>query len=236
MAAYINFIMKMTMHTCFNNNYLYPLLVCIDIGNLYTCSAFLTNTIMIVIIFSVPLLVTRALVVLHNIGVRPSEVILTSNLNDGNIAYNDETVIFTCIIQGYGTILTWTSNEYIGQGHVLEFASVDSPGRTATGSVNPTTTATLIRATTNPDTGVTVIVSDLRITASVQYHVSCRINSHGRANTTTFQTILSMKIEHGIIIMAACIVWMPDNHIKHAVHACLAIINLQVINKVSLKL
>ena len=132
------------------------------------------------------------------LGVRPSEVLLTSNLNEGNIAYDAETIIFTCTIRGNGTILTWTSAEYIGRGgDVLEFSSIDSSGQTTSSSDNPTTIATLINTNTDPDTQVTMIKSELHIIASVRHptsSVGCRINSHGKANITEFETVPSKKI------------------------------------------
>ena len=117
------------------------------------------------------------------------EVILKDNL-DGNSAYISQRVSFICTIRSTGTlILTWTSDEYIGPESVLQFALVDSPGRTANSPTHQTTVATLINTTTDHDTGVTEIVSELRITASMQYptaSVSCRINSHGIPKTIMF--------------------------------------------------
>ena len=125
-------------------------------------------------------------------------MLLKSNLNEGSIANDAQNVTFRCTIRGTGTILSWISDDYIGLGGVvLQFASIDSPGLIVSSSENPNTTATLINATTNANTGVTQIVSELHITASVQYPtsaVSCRINSHGRANITTFRTVLSKEL------------------------------------------
>ena len=115
---------------------------------------------------------------------------LESNLNEGSIAYDAQNVTFRCTIRGTGTILSWISDDYIGLGGVvLQFASIDSPGLTVSSSENPNTIATLINATTNANTGVTQIVSELHITASIQYStaaISCRINSHGMPHTIIF--------------------------------------------------
>lgn len=125
------------------------------------------------------------------IGVIASAVILRNNLYDGHSAFVAQIVTFTCTIHGNGTILTWTSDEYIGPGDVLEFASIDIPGRTETSSTHPTTVATLINTTIDTNTGVTEIVSELHIKASLQYEttqsVSCRINSHGTPKTIKFR-------------------------------------------------
>ena len=124
------------------------------------------------------------------LGTIPPLVSLTSNLNEERVAYDGQTVIFTCNIQSTGTVLSWSSNEYIGLG-TLQFASIDSPGQMKISSSNSTTVATLINTTTDPDTGVTEMVSELQLIALIQYSISsisCRINSHGRANTTSFLT------------------------------------------------
>ena len=126
-------------------------------------------------------------------GVIQSSVSLTNNLNEVNIAYEAQTVTFRCIIQGTGTILTWISDDYIGSGGVvLQFASLHSPGWNASNSLNPTTVATLISA--NTVNGVTVIESELRIIASVQYptsSVSCRVDNYGELNTAMFRKAVS---------------------------------------------
>ena len=117
-----------------------------------------------------------------------SVVLLTSNLNKDNIAYDEQTVIFRCTIRGTGTlVINWISNDYIGDNW-LQFSSVHNPGGTETSPANPTTVATLISATT--DSGVTEIVSELQITASVQYpnsSVICQINGNGPSNTIKFR-------------------------------------------------
>ena len=123
------------------------------------------------------------------------EVSLTSNLTDG-VAYENDTVIFNCTIQGAedNIIISWSGNEYVGPGNnVIEFASVDNPEETIPrqSSTHPTTIATLISVTTDNTTGVTVIVSQLHIRASVQYpnsSISCRLDGHGAVSTITFTT------------------------------------------------
>ena len=119
-----------------------------------------------------------------------SEVLLTSNLNEGNTAYDNQIVTFRCTLRSKEIILAWSSSDYIGPtGTVLEFSSVDRHGRNETSQLHQTTVATLINATTDPDTGVTEIVSELRITTSAQYpnsSVSCQVDNHGTPITTVF--------------------------------------------------
>ena len=123
----------------------------------------------------------------------PSDVHLTSTLTEGQFAYNGQTVNFQCIIQGTGTILSWISEDYIGTGGAaLEFFSVHNPGRTDTSPTTQNTIATLISTTTDADTGVIEIVSELRIRALVQYETSsvgCRVNSHGMSSTIEFSKV-----------------------------------------------
>ena len=139
-------------------------------------------------------------------GFAQSEVSVTSNLIDGNIAYDNQTWIFRCITEGTSMTLTWTSDDYIGSGgDVLQFKSVHSPGRTASNSINPTTIATLINATTV--NGVTVIKSELCIIASVQYSMSsveCRANIHGTPTTILFQTILGKEMVYLVRLLTCC--------------------------------
>ena len=118
--------------------------------------------------------------------------LLTSNLNKENIAYDEQTVTFKCTIRGTGIlVLTWISNDYIGsEDYWLQFSSTHSPGRTEPSSINPTTVATLTSATTEAVTGVTEIISELRIIASIQHSsssVTCQVNGIGVSNTTMFR-------------------------------------------------
>ena len=121
-----------------------------------------------------------------------NQVLLTSNVNQENIAYDAQTVTFMCTIRGTGIlVLNWISNDYIGsEDYWLQFSSTYSPGRTETSSINPTTVATLISANTYTDSGVTEIVSELQITASVQHinsSITCQINGNGASNTVMFR-------------------------------------------------
>ena len=133
-----------------------------------------------------------------------SDVSLTSNLNEGNIAYDTQTVTFRCTIRG--SVLTWSSEEYVGfGGYTLQFASVHSAGRTNTSVRVPTTTATLISTTEN---GETVLVSQLRIIATVQHptsSVTCRVYDRGAENTISFRKMylicVYMRVQNQAQIM-----------------------------------
>ena len=123
-------------------------------------------------------------------------MLLVSNLNKGNIAHDEQTVTFRCTTLGTGTNLSWISNDYIGSGDSVSLfvLNSNSPGLSAISSIDPNTIATLVNVTTDVDTRVTKMVSELRITASVMYpnsSVGCRINDNGPLNTTIFWTILS---------------------------------------------
>ena len=124
-------------------------------------------------------------------------MLLTSSLKKGNIAYDKQTLTFRCTIRGTGTNLSWISDDYIGSGgSVLLFVSIDSPGLRVMSSTDPNTVATLINVTTDVDTRVTKMVSELQITASVVYpnsSVGCQVNDNGPLNTTIFWTTLLSK-------------------------------------------
>ena len=116
-------------------------------------------------------------------------MMLTHDLIEGNQAYDGQRVAFWCIIVGLDTVVTWRSQDYIGTGgDVLQLASADPAGQTASNSRNPTTVATLINTTRNG--GVTTTISELQLTASSQSsvsNVSCGVNGQGPVNTTLFR-------------------------------------------------
>jgi hypothetical protein len=127
--------------------------------------------------------------------VTPSNAELSSNLNVGATAYDNQIVTFQCTIRGTGDIvvLSWSGDDYVGpEGALLQVASFQDLGHTATSPVNPNTVATLTSVTTDPDTGVTEVVSLLRITASAQHptsSISCRLDNQGTPNTITFSKL-----------------------------------------------
>jgi hypothetical protein len=114
---------------------------------------------------------------------------LTHNLVGGNRAYDRQVVTFRCVITGVVRVINWRSEQYIGTGgDVLQLASADPPGQTASNSRNPTTVATLVSSSRS--SGVTTVVSELRLTASSQFptsNISCRDNGQGPVNSTSFR-------------------------------------------------
>lgn len=112
---------------------------------------------------------------------------MNNNLNDGNTAYDGQNITFRCTVRGVGRFLTWSSNEYIGLGQELQ---LHRHGQTEYAEFS-NTVATLISTTTDDDTQVTEIVSDLNITVSLQYpsisSVICQLNSHGTSKQTEFR-------------------------------------------------
>ena len=120
-----------------------------------------------------------------------ANVSLISDLSSGDPyrAYDRQVVTFQCVITGVDTIFNWISDDYIGTGgDVLQLASSDPPGQTASNPRNPTTVATLV--STSRSNGVTTTVSELQLMASSQFpnsSVSCRDNGQGTVNTTSFR-------------------------------------------------
>lgn len=113
---------------------------------------------------------------------------LNSTLFNGDTAYDEQQINFTCITNSTDGILTWRSEHYIGLGNILQSSYYDPLGSTDSNLQNPSTVATLISATSNG--GVMVIESQLQITASMQNpnsNVSCQINSNGRVKTIPFR-------------------------------------------------
>ena len=118
---------------------------------------------------------------------------LTDTLHRGKLAYEAQKVVFTCITTSTNDIITWSSAHYISD--VLQIGSIDDRGSPRPDPNIPSTTATLINATTNG--GITVITSQLQLNASIKYptcNVICQIDSHiPLRNSTSFQTLLGKK-------------------------------------------
>jgi hypothetical protein len=125
------------------------------------------------------------------------DVMLTHNLVGGNRAYDRQVVTFRCVITGVVRVINWRSEQYIGTGgDVLQLASADPPGQTASNSRNPTTVATLVSTSRSASGGVTTTVSELQITASSQYpssSISCANNGDGPVSATVFQTLFGKE-------------------------------------------
>ena len=115
---------------------------------------------------------------------------LNSTLIRGNLSYAQQRIIFTCVTRN-STILEWQSDEHIGtDGDDIQIYSVGNRINVTSVTI-PTTYATRVNVTMeNP--GITVIVSQLIITASDRFPISsvtCGIKGLGPRQTITFNTI-----------------------------------------------
>ena len=111
---------------------------------------------------------------------------LNSTLNAEHVARPQGTIIFTCITRG-SPILEWFSEEYIGTGG--DRLQVLSGSDRNTSSITPDAIATRISVTT--ENGIVIIVSELRIIASIRFPeatVSCS-NGSPKKNNVTFRTV-----------------------------------------------
>ena len=115
---------------------------------------------------------------------------LNSTLDANRIAYNQQEVFFTCTARG-SNILEWNSAEYIGQGGFpLQLLSFNGTETNVSSTTRPSTYA--VRLSVATENGQTVIVSKLRLIASVQYPVAtitCGASGSGSSIHITFQTI-----------------------------------------------
>ena len=117
-------------------------------------------------------------------------VMLNSTLIRGNLSYTQQRIIFTCVTRN-STILEWRSNQHIGtDGDDIQIYGVGNRVNVTSVTI-PTTYATRVSVTIkNP--GITVIVSQLFITASNRFptsSVTCGINGQGPRQTISFNTI-----------------------------------------------
>ena len=103
-------------------------------------------------------------------------------------------------------ILTWSSDEYIGQSSLFEFTSYDSPG-TSLRSTNPNFNAVAMLTSVSRDNfGVVVITCNLTITVlpSIDQHghsVTCINIGVGTRNITTFQRAGITRVNGNIITL-----------------------------------
>ena len=111
---------------------------------------------------------------------------VTSTLNAEHMAYPQNIIIFTCTTRG-SPILEWFSEEYIGTGR--DRLQILSESNRNTSSITPDAIATRISVTN--ENGIIVIVSELRVIASIQYPnatVSCS-NGSPKTINIMFQTV-----------------------------------------------
>ena len=110
---------------------------------------------------------------------------LESILNTDRLVCSGERVIFTCITRG-SPILEWFSEEYIGTGG--DRLQILSGSDRNTSSITPDVVAVRINVTN--DNGITVIISELRIIASIKYPratVSCSNGDQRLKQNITFR-------------------------------------------------
>ena len=122
---------------------------------------------------------------------------MTSTLSGDRFICSGEVVIFTCTTRG-SPILEWFSEEYIGTGG--DRLQILSGSDRNTSSVNPDAVATRINVTN--DNGETVIVSELRIIASISYPiatVSCSSGDQRLMQNITFR-IFGKSITLNVIV------------------------------------
>ena len=112
---------------------------------------------------------------------------MNSTLIRGKLALPGQGIVFTCVTRNT-TLLEWRSNDYIGEGsHDIQISSAGDSNVTSLS--NRGTYA--IQVSVSVENGVTVIVSQLFITASEQFPISsvtCHINGQGPQETISFNT------------------------------------------------
>jgi hypothetical protein len=101
---------------------------------------------------------------------------LESSLSADRLVCPGEVIIFTCITRG-SPILEWFSEQYIGTGRDLLQISSESARNTS--SITPDAVAVRTNVSIASETGDTVIVSELRITASIKYPIATVSCSNG---------------------------------------------------------
>ena len=129
---------------------------------------------------------------------------ITSTLREGNRTCPEEEVIFTCILRGSPGVsvlgLDWISPGYIEDGNPLQISTESTLGVDEPSRINGKITATARLTTAKTlDNGVRVLVSTLRITATVNSMVTCEgtngvtlsieFSVSGMCNSTLCETI-----------------------------------------------
>ena len=114
------------------------------------------------------------------------DVTLSSSLNGTSTAYPQQVITFTCITRR-SSVLSWSSDDYIGlDGALLTFLAFEPIGTTKS-SINSDTVAMLV--SNGNENGETVLESTLQITVSSQFpmsSVACHNTASGTVNSITF--------------------------------------------------
>ena len=101
----------------------------------------------------------------------PLELTSTSN---GNPVYREQVVTFTCVTRGSPT-LAWSSDDYIGEGALVELLSIDTQGTARASTYNNNTIATL--TCNNGDDQTFVLESTLHILV-LPVHSTSTVSCH----------------------------------------------------------
>ena len=120
-------------------------------------------------------------------AVTPQLITVTSNISAGESICPGEVLLFTCMTV-QSEIITWISDEYIGDQ--IEFDTANNIDETRQASADPNTIATLINNTA--ENGMPVLVSQLQITVSSIFStpsVTCVHGSNGIPELSTFQVL-----------------------------------------------
>ena len=97
---------------------------------------------------------------------------LTSTLREGNRTCLGDEVTFICTLRG-SLALAWRSPGYIADGNPLQFSTASMLDVDVPSMINGRITATATLTRNTMDNGEQVLVSTLRITATVASTVTC---------------------------------------------------------------
>ena len=103
-------------------------------------------------------------------------VSIVTPLHNGNLACSGDQITFECETRG-SSIISWTSDEYIGQGDtLLQFSSADPAEMRRLDGIGDTVAILTVNRIEN---GVQVLVSTLCVTATSMYPNPSVICIHG---------------------------------------------------------
>ena len=101
---------------------------------------------------------------------------IVTPLHNGNLACSGDQITFECETRG-SSIISWASDEYIGQGDtLLQFSSADPAEMRRLDGIGDTVAILTVNRIEN---GVQVLVSTLRVTATSMYPNPSVICIHG---------------------------------------------------------
>ena len=122
-------------------------------------------------------------------------IVLSSSLSEGQQVCPRDKLIFTCVTNGSST-LTWSNDEYIGQGqgdNLLNLPSYEKQGYIAKNDASVMgTKATLIRKEIQENETRGILESELEICVISEYQIatiSCLHVDNGSQESTRFQLL-----------------------------------------------